>query len=50
MSHLAHVSGLYEAVVCIIAPDALQRDLQNEPNILTNNTGKSTKLVSKKPT
>jgi hypothetical protein len=36
MSHLAHVGGLYEAVVCIIAPDALQRDLQNKPNILTN--------------
>ncbi len=36
MSHLAHVGGLYEAVVCIITPDALQGDLQNKPNILTN--------------
>ncbi len=44
MSHLAHVGGLYEAVVCIIAPDALQRDLQNKQNILTNNKSKSTKL------
>ncbi len=30
MSHLAHVGGLYEAVVCIVAPDTLQGDLQNK--------------------